>query len=147
VAGLFLVAAPARVPVDQARQMIAGLESDYERMSEAINARLLIGAGDEVRALVVRDGARMPREAGLRVIEASLTHDPLPALARYRGPQLAVITPDTEGPNALHRLVPDMPHVVMDGTSHWMQLDKPGEFNELLDRFLDQACHSSASIA
>ena len=25
----------------------------------------------------------------------------------------------------------------MAGTSHWMQLDKPDEFNRILDRFLE----------
>ncbi|MGZ8438153.1 MAG: alpha/beta fold hydrolase [Candidatus Limnocylindrales bacterium] len=26
----------------------------------------------------------------------------------------------------------------MDGTSHWMQLDKPEGFNRILDRFLER---------
>jgi pimeloyl-ACP methyl ester carboxylesterase len=143
VSGLLLAAAPARIPPDLARQMIAAMESDYVRMSETINARLLTGAGDEVRALVARDSARLPRDAGLGVIAASLTHDPMPALERYRGPKLAVVTPDDDNPNDLHRLVTDLPHEVMEGTSHWMQLDKPAEFNRILDRFLEQAGSAS----
>ena len=138
VAGLVLAAAPARIPDAQARQMIAGLEQDYERMSGAINARLLGGASDEVRALVARDSARVPRSDALRIITASLTHDPLPALERYRGPTLAVTTPDADTPDDIHHLVPGVQHETMDGTSHWMQLDKPEAFNRILDRFLDE---------
>lgn len=107
-------------------------------MSEAINARLLTGAKDDVRSLIARDAARVPREAGLQVIAASLANDPIPALERYRGLKLAVVTPDADTPNDLHRLVTNMPHLVMDGTSHWMQLDKPDEFNRIVDGFLEQ---------
>jgi pimeloyl-ACP methyl ester carboxylesterase len=138
VAGLVLAAAPARIPPTQAGEMTAGMESDYGRMSAAINARLLTGAREAVRALVASDWARMPRDAGLRVIAASLTHDPVAALERYRGPKLAIVTPDADNPNDLHRLVADLPHETMDGTSHWMQLDRPDEFNRILDRFLER---------
>ena len=138
VAGVLLAAAPARIPADQAAQMVAGLEHDYERMSAAINARLLTGATDEVRALVVRDAARLQQEAALRIIEASLMHDPMPALGRYHGPLLAVVTPEADTPNDIHRLVPDVDHVVMNGTSHWMELDDPEGFNRILDRFLER---------
>jgi pimeloyl-ACP methyl ester carboxylesterase len=136
VVGLLLAATPARIPAEQAGQMIAGLEKDYERISTAINARLLVGTTDEVRAVIARDAARVPREVALRVIRASLTHDPMPALERYRGPRLAVITPEADTPNNIHRLVPDVEHEMMDGTSHWMQLDKPEHFDRILDRFL-----------
>ena len=39
-------------------------------------------------------------------------------------------------PNDIQRLAPDVAHEEMRGTSHWMQLDKPDEFNRILDRFL-----------
>jgi pimeloyl-ACP methyl ester carboxylesterase len=114
-------------------------------MSEAINARLLTGAGNDVRALVVSESARMPRDAGLLIIAASLTHDSIPALERYRGPKLAVVTPDADNPNDLHRLVSDLPHEVIEGTSHWMQLDRPDKFNGIVDRFLERVGASSGS--
>jgi pimeloyl-ACP methyl ester carboxylesterase len=136
VAGLVLAAAPARIPAQQAAQMVAGMQADYERMSASINERLLNDAGAEVRELVTRDAQRIPRDAGLHIIEASLTHDPLPALERYRGPVLAISTPDADGPNEIYRLATDVAHEEMRGTSHWMQLDKPDEFNRILDRFL-----------
>ncbi len=142
VAGLVLAAAPAWIPPEQASQMIAGLRQDYERMSGAINERLLSGASDEVRALIARDGARVPRGEALRIIEASLTHDPRPALGRYHGPRLAVTTPDADTPNDVQRLAPDVSHEVMTDTSHWMQLDRPDAFNLILDRFLERVDRS-----
>ena len=38
----------------------------------------------------------------------------------------------------LHELVPGVDHESVEGTSHWIQLDDPDRFNEILDRFLDQ---------
>ena len=64
--------------------------------------------------------------------------DPMPALLGYRGPMLAVVTPEADTPNEIRRLVPRVQHDVMDGTSHWIQLDKPEGFNRILDRFLEQ---------
>ena len=138
VAGLLMAAPPARIPREQAAQMISGLEQDYERMAAAINDRLLAGANDDVRRLVSHDAARVPREDALQIIRASLTHDPTPALERYRGPVLSVTTPDADTPNDIHHLEPGVQHEMMEGTSHWVQLDDPAAFNRILDRFLER---------
>lgn len=37
---------------------------------------------------------------------------------------------------ALQNLVPDVPHKHISVTSHWPHLDKPEEFNEMLNQFL-----------
>ena len=86
--------------------------------------------------MITRDAELIPRNAGLQIIRASLEGDPVPALRAYPGPRLSVITPGGDTPNDLHRLVPELDHEEMAGTSHWMQLDRPGEFNRILDRFL-----------
>jgi pimeloyl-ACP methyl ester carboxylesterase len=39
-------------------------------------------------------------------------------------------------PFSLHRLNRGFPHVVVEGTGHWIQLDKPEVVNQLLDEFL-----------
>ncbi|MEA2609343.1 MAG: hypothetical protein QOJ75_1586 [Chloroflexota bacterium] len=138
VAGLLLVAAPAPIPAEQAEPMMAAMQSDYEKTTASINARLMQGAKPEVQAVVARDFERIPQDAGLRVMRSSLEHDPLPALARYPGPKAAVTTPEADTPNDVHNLVPDMPHTEVAGTSHWIPMDKPDEFNRILDRFLGQ---------
>jgi len=71
--------------------------------------------------------------AGFR---ASLRFDPTTALLRYRGPALAVVTPANDAPFSLHR-VGRLPHRVVEGTGHWIQLDRPVEFARLLDGFLE----------
>jgi len=60
----------------------------------------------------------------------------MPALKAYPGPVLIVDTAGNEGPGSIHALAPALPHKVIAGTSHWPQLDKPAEFNAILDEFL-----------
>jgi pimeloyl-ACP methyl ester carboxylesterase len=54
-----------------------------------------------------------------------------------------VTTPDADTPNDLHRLVQGVAHQEMTGTSHWMQLAEPDDFNRVLDGFLDRIGGSS----
>jgi pimeloyl-ACP methyl ester carboxylesterase len=70
------------------------------------------------------------------VFHEVMQFDPRPALARYRGPILSVVTPLNDQPFSLHRLGKGFPHHMVQGTGHWIQLDKPEEFNRLLDEFL-----------
>jgi pimeloyl-ACP methyl ester carboxylesterase len=63
--------------------------------------------------------------------------DPLPALKKYSGPKLIISTTrEDQQPTSLHNQVPGIPHHAFDGTSHWIMLDKPEEFNQLLDDFI-----------
>jgi pimeloyl-ACP methyl ester carboxylesterase len=115
---------------------MAAMEADYENVSGGYWNRLLAGAQLNVLALVRGQIQSVPQDAALSLIRGVFEFDPLPALQAYPGPKLVVTTPSGESPNALHQLVPDLPHKVMTGTSHWMQMDKPGEFNQIMDEFL-----------
>jgi pimeloyl-ACP methyl ester carboxylesterase len=39
----------------------------------------------------------------------------------------------------LHRLGTGFPHVMVEGTGHWIQIDKPEVVNRLLDEFLEKS--------
>lgn len=49
---------------------------------------------------------------------------------------LSVTTPLNEFPSSLHRVMPVIRQEKMAGVSHWLHLDRPTEFNAVLDRFL-----------
>ena len=89
-----------------------------------------------VRERLLADLRATPRQTVVAAIRATLRFDPTPALLRYRGPALAVVTPANDAPFSLHR-VGRLPHRVVEGTGHWIQLDRPAEFARLLDGFLD----------
>jgi pimeloyl-ACP methyl ester carboxylesterase len=89
-----------------------------------------------VRERLLRDLRATPRDTVIEGFTATTRFDPKPALASYRGPVLAVITPSNDYPFSLHRLKGGPPHRVIEGTGHWIQLDKPDDVNRILEQFL-----------
>jgi pimeloyl-ACP methyl ester carboxylesterase len=64
--------------------------------------------------------------------------DPDPPLAQYQGPKLSVVTPHNDQAFSLHRLGGGFPHRIVTGTGHWIQLDAPEDFNQIMDEFLHE---------
>ena len=139
VAGLVLVDAPGRTPPAQAREVIGALQSDYDNVTLEYWNKLLAGAQPQVDRRLRDDMKSVPRDAGLSLIRAIFEFDPLPALNAYGGPKLAIVTPHGDTPNDLHKLMADLPHKLIVGTSHWPHMDKPEEFNRMLGEFLATA--------
>jgi pimeloyl-ACP methyl ester carboxylesterase len=140
VAGLLLVdpnADQRRLPPEMLASLMAALESPaYAETIRAHWVRITEGGNPDVRAAVLRDLDGTRQVAVVQILGALSAFDPLPALARYRGPKLSVITALNETPIALHRLVPDLPHLLVPQTGHWLHMDRPEEFNRRMDQFL-----------
>jgi pimeloyl-ACP methyl ester carboxylesterase len=140
VAGLLILDSggdPKQFPEEQKNQIIAALESEaYADVTEGYWRQLLVGSALGVEDRVMKDMQRMPKEMVISQIKELFWFDPKPSLDQYHGPKLSVITPGNDTKFSLHRLQPDFPCVVVKGTGHWIQLDKPNEFNRILDEFL-----------
>jgi pimeloyl-ACP methyl ester carboxylesterase len=137
VAGLLLTGTPGKSPAEQSKQVIASLESDkYEQVMEDYMKKLLTNATPATDKLE-RDGMnKLSKDASISIIKSVFAYDPLPALRNYPGPKLIVAAGAEEQPNSLHAAFQDIPYKTVTGTSHWIQLDKPQEFNGILDEFL-----------
>jgi pimeloyl-ACP methyl ester carboxylesterase len=136
VAGLVLVGAPGQSSPEEARPIMASLDSNYDTVMAGYWNTLLTDAQPTVRARLTSEMQSVPKDASLKLIAAIFTYDPLPAIRRYPGPKLLVVTPHGNTSKDLQNLMPEVPHRVMTGTSHWPHMDKPEEFNRLLDEFL-----------
>ena len=136
VAGLVLVAAPGKVPHEVAGQIVGAMEAEYASTAAGYWAQLTAGARPIVAEQIGRERDSLDAETGLAIIKATFAFDPLPALRRYRGPRLAVVTPRGTAPHDLQNLVPDLPRVVVEGTSHFLQMDDPATFDRIVDEFL-----------
>jgi pimeloyl-ACP methyl ester carboxylesterase len=136
VAGLALVGTPGKAPAEEAQKIMASLDADYDAVMAAYWAKLMKDARLSVRPMLEADMRRVQRQAAKAMIDATFSYDPLPALAAYRGPVLIIDSAQSDGLGALHRQAPKLPRQVIDGTSHWPQLDEPDRFNRLLDDFL-----------
>lgn len=136
VAGLVLAGAPGRIPPEQSQKVIGALHADYDKVMQQYWDKLMNGAQPEVREQLSKEMHSVPKDTSLAIIKALFEDDPLPALRRYAGPKLIVVASFEETPNDLHRIAQDVPHRKIEGTSHWPHMDKPEEFNRLLDEFL-----------
>jgi pimeloyl-ACP methyl ester carboxylesterase len=97
----------------------------------------IAGSDGAVLERLLRDLRETPRDTIVHGLHAVMAFDPKPALARFRGPTLAVITPANDFPYSMHRLGAGLPHRVIAGTGHWLQIERPEEFNRILERFLE----------
>jgi pimeloyl-ACP methyl ester carboxylesterase len=148
VAGLVLATAPGRLPDEQATQIVGAMEADYDGTSAGYWSRLTADATPDTLAQVERERHDLDAAAGLAIIRATFSFDPEPALRAYPGPKLAIVTPRSNAPHELHNAVAGVPHRVISGTSHFLQMDRPDEFNAILDGFLasvDAASEGSAT--
>ena len=137
VAGLVLVASAAKTPPDMAKEVIDTLEKDYDTVYEGYAAKLLKGAQPEVARKVNKEMLAVDQKTAMTIIKVLFAHDPLPGLKQYPGPKLAIITSEGDTPMDLHNQA-DLPHVRIKDTGHWPQMEKPDEFNRVLDDFLNQ---------
>ena len=138
VAGLVLVdpiGDGKQIPAAEAQSFLSGLESDYDTAIEAYWSSIA-GPDRTTRERLLTDLRSTPEEAVTSILRDVMQFDPHPALARYPGPMLSIVTPHNDMPFSLHRLGQGFPHVVVEETGHWIQLDKPEIINRLLDEFL-----------
>lgn len=149
VAGLLLVdpSGDARqVPKEQMRPFLAALESDsYRPVLEEYYRGILENSQPAVRQKVLADLFATPPQAVIAAFRALTLFDPLPPLQSFSGPKLSVLTPYNDAPFSLHKIYPELPFVLVTGTSHWLHMDRPQEFNRILDDFLKDVERSQGS--
>lgn len=140
VAGL-LLADPSgdarKLPAGQIGPFLVALDSDsYSRTVEDYWKAMLAESNPSIQERVLEDMRTAKKEVVIGVLRSTLSFDPIAALLRYHGKKLSVITHLNDTPISLHNLLPDLPHVSVSGTGHWLQLDRPDEFNRIMDDFL-----------
>jgi pimeloyl-ACP methyl ester carboxylesterase len=126
-----------QISEDAKARFLAGFESNYESASQGY-WKEIAGNNPAIIRRLLADLRATPGEPVVALLRSVMEFDPDLALAGYRGPKLAVVTPYNDETFSLHRLGEGFPHRVVTGTGHWIQLDKPEEFNSILDEFLHQ---------
>ena len=144
VAGLLLldpVGDSTQFPAGEVQAFLDALDSDYTGTIEAYWDQIA-GPDTAVRERLRSDLRTTPRETVVRAFKSVMRFDPHPALARYQGPAFSVVTPHNNEAFSLHRLGQGFPYRVVEGTGHWIQLDKPEEVNGLIDEFLKEVAET-----
>lgn len=141
VAGLLLVdpnGDASRLPEAETRPFVERFHSDPLGELESYFRQLVVGGDPDACRWVLEDLRLTHEGAIVPAIEGSMRYQPLPALARYPGPKLSVISEMNRLPFSLHNLLPDLPTRLMPGTGHWVMMDRPEVFNRLLDEFVEE---------
>lgn len=129
--------APGSIPPAQIQQLHAAVARDpFAVIEQFWTQQMLIDTRAEVKQKLLAGLRAMTRRTATELTDAALDHDARGALLRYTGPKFAIVTARNDAPLSLHNAVPGFRHVVIRGTGHWIQLDKPDEFNKALDGFL-----------
>ena len=138
IAGLLLTGTPGKMPAEQAKLIIASLEIDnYKMVMDDYMKKLLTNANPETIKMETEGMNKLGKEKSVSIIKENFAYDPLHALKKYTGPKLIVdIAGMEDQPGSLPNAFPDVPYKTVSGTSHWIQLDKPEEFNKIVDEFL-----------
>ena len=140
VVGLLLVdpsGDSTQMPVEEVQQLLGALESEaYLSVVEGYWSQILTGSTETTEAKVMQDLRDTSKATVIGVFKELFKYNPAQAVERYDGPKLSVITSINEIPFSVHNLVPNLLHKKITGTGHWLQLDKPEEFNRIMDNFL-----------
>ncbi|MBZ5588840.1 MAG: alpha/beta hydrolase [Acidobacteriia bacterium] len=119
------------------KQWLGKLEpGTYDSFVQAWFVGMLAAARPEVREHVMATVRKTPRIVFAAAARSLASNDPVPAITGFNGPMLTVVTPENETATSLHKVVPSLPSKVIAGTSHWIMMDKPDEFNAAMDAFL-----------
>ena len=137
VKGILLVGTPGKSSSKEYEPILSSLESEkYDTVMNQYMARLLKDANPSVSAKVREGMKKLDKQESISFIKAVFQYDPLPGLSAYPGPKMIIATPMEEQINSLSKQLPDIPYKTIQGTSHWIQMDKPKVFNQAMDEFL-----------
>jgi pimeloyl-ACP methyl ester carboxylesterase len=129
--------APGAMPADALRKLRESLSQDpYATIEQFWQQGPFIGARPETERRLLSAMRRLARNAAIELTDDTLTYDARITLRQYDGPKYAIVTPANDTPLSLQHAVPDVEYAVIEGTGHWIHLDRPAEFIAVLERLL-----------
>lgn len=101
---------------------------------------MLETANDEVRKAVYASVDRTSVEAFVGAVEGYRKISMAREVKAFKGPVLAIAAVDHE--NAFHVQFPHVTARRMSGVGHWLMMERPAEFNRIVEEFLAGVPHS-----
>jgi pimeloyl-ACP methyl ester carboxylesterase len=127
----------SKTPPGELAALRRGLEPDrYEDFTRRWFEGILAGGTEETKAAVMRSLRATPRQTFVGATTGIYEFPMTEALAPYKGPRLSIVSYLAGNPAAVHRSIPGIPVETVGNASHWLMMDRPEEFNRILDSFL-----------
>jgi len=120
----------------QANAFLAALRKDKDKVVRQWFAPILAHSSANVQDAVFESVHNASVDAFASALNGMRAIDMRALLDAYHGPRLAIAAADIESPGSLHVQFQDVPVRKISGTGHWLMMDKPEEFNRILDEFL-----------
>jgi pimeloyl-ACP methyl ester carboxylesterase len=138
VAGVVLADSAGNVKIDpvQAKKFLDAIRANPDKVVPQWFAPILKPSREEVKNAVLESVRHTPGDVIASALGGLTTFDMTSLLTAYHGPVLAIAATDIESPASFHVQFPNVPVKKMSGVGHWLMMDKPDEFNALLDEFL-----------
>jgi pimeloyl-ACP methyl ester carboxylesterase len=129
--------APGALPPDVMKQFRAALEQEpYAAIEQYWKQQPFVNSRPETQRRLLLSLHRLARNAAIELTEDLLDYDATQALRQYDGPKYAIVAHANDTPLSLQHAVPDIEYSVIEGTGHWIHLDRPIEFIAALERLL-----------
>ncbi|MEO1365877.1 MAG: alpha/beta fold hydrolase, partial [Acidobacteriota bacterium] len=140
VAGLLLVdpnGDQTELPADDRKKLLASVYRDAHGELGDHFKQVLGEPSDAVETAVMKSLQETSSDVLYAGLKAAFGYSPLADLDRYAGLVRLVLSPLNDLPFSLQRLRPQLRSAVVRDVGHWLMLERPAEFAELLDQFLD----------
>jgi sigma-B regulation protein RsbQ len=154
VAGLVLVDSwvdfEAKFPAEEVEKYLSALRADYRATTTATLSQYLFSAStpEPVKARVLETALSGPPEIGVAINRSAMTYSPLPALREIKVPICAISSElfptNLEGNR---KYVPSYQVAIMKGVGHYLMLEQPEAFNELLTWALRELASGGTRVA
>lgn len=129
--------APGAIPAEAVKQIRESLAQDpYATVEQFWQQAAFVGARPETERRLLTSLRKLARNAVVELTDEALGYDARVALRQYHGPKFAIVTTANDTPLSLQHALPDVEYAVVEGTGHWIQLDRPTEFIAVLERLL-----------
>ena len=124
-------------PKEMRGMFVAALRKNKDAVVTSWFGPILANSSDAVRSAVLTSVRATPVEVFVGALVGLAGHDLTADVRAYHGPRLAIINAAlARSPTSFHSQFPEVPSRALDGVSHWLMMDKPDEFNRILDEFL-----------
>ena len=125
-----------RIDPKRAKAFLDSIRANRDAVVPQWFAPILKNSREDVKKAVLESTRHTPPDVIASALGGLLDVDMGQFLAAYHGPRIAIAAADIESPASLHVQFPDIPVKKIHGTGHWLMMDKPEEFNAMLDAFL-----------
>lgn len=124
-----------RMPAEQVDAIMKQVETDFRGQTAKFTVQYLFAPSTPVavRERVLAKVTSADPKVALPILRAALTYDPVPALKEIKVP-IRAINSDLNPTNleGNRKVAPQFDVVVMKGVGHYLMIEDPARFNELL---------------